>query len=273
MQIKNHRLIHADATPVRFDTSPNLGGKLEPKYLVMHYTAGRDADGSIRTLCDPAAKASAHLVIGRDGAIAQLVPFNRVAWHAGKSQWLGLHGLNAHSIGIELDNAGRLERQGGRWLSWFRREYPDHDVFEATHKNETSPCGWHVFTEVQLETALAVARLLVRHYGLLDVLGHDDIAPGRKSDPGPAFPMASFRGAALGREADAEEILEATANLNIRVGPGIEHAKLMAESLPKGTRLSLDRREGVWCLVDVLDEAGQPTRTGWVHGGYVRAVP
>lgn len=272
VRIKQHRLHRDDGAPVRFEPSPNSGGKVQHKYLVMHYTAGRDAESAVRTLVNPATKASAHLVIGRGGELAQLVPFNRIAWHAGQSRWLGLQGLNHYSIGIELDNAGRLERQGGRWLSWFGKEYPEQDVHEATHKNETRPAGWHIFTEAQLGVAVEVSRLLARHYGLVDVLGHDDIAPGRKSDPGPAFPMASFRSAVIGREADDDEIYQATANLNIRVGPGLHYAKLVDDALPKGTRLSLQRREGSWCLVDVLDDDGQPVRTGWVHGNYIGAV-
>ena len=272
MRIRQHRLVRDDGVPVRFEPSPNVSGKVQHKYLVMHYTAGRDAESAVRTLIDPAAKASAHLVIGRGGELVQLVPFNRIAWHAGKSRWLGLQGLNQYSIGIELDNAGRLELQGGRWRSWFGKEYPGQDVHEATHKHDSRPAGWHIFTEVQLRLAVEVARLLARHYGLVDVLGHDDIAPGRKSDPGPAFPMMSFRSAVIGREADDGEIYETIANLNLRAGPGLDYAKLIETSLPKGTRVALDRREGSWCFVDVLDDADRPVRTGWVHGNYIRAT-
>ena len=150
---------------------------------------------------------SAHLVISRDGSITQLVPFDKIAWHAGRSAWKGFINLNRYSFGIELDNAGFLTRhsfppvyggdRGGkeanRWLSWFKDEYDDSEVIEAIHKHETKPRGWHIFTPEQIAAALEVSKLLVNHYNLRDVVGHDDIAPGRKIDPGPAFPMEDFR--------------------------------------------------------------------------------
>ncbi len=111
MRINNHRLIADDGTPVRYVETPNKGGLMTPEYLIMHYTAGSSAEGSVSWMCNPAAKAAAHLVIGRDGSLTQLAPFNRITWHAGKSEWEGRSGLNGFSIGIELDNAGKLERE------------------------------------------------------------------------------------------------------------------------------------------------------------------
>jgi N-acetylmuramoyl-L-alanine amidase len=152
-------------------------------------------------LRNPAAKASAHLVIGRDGRIVQMVAFNRKAWHAGLSRWGDIEGLNAYAIGIELDNAGRLQRRGdGAWVHPVSgRVVPASEVIEAQHKAEPRPAGWHAFTEPQLSAAEAVARVLHDRYGFIDVLGHDDIAPGRKVDPGPAFPMGSFATQVMGR--------------------------------------------------------------------------
>jgi N-acetylmuramoyl-L-alanine amidase len=115
MKINDHRLLNDDGTPVPFAPSPNMGGEVQHEYLVMHFTAGRSAEESIDWLTKEEAKASAHVVIGRDGSITQLVPFDRVAWHAGASSWEGLQGLNKYSLGIELDNAGRLTRQGNGW--------------------------------------------------------------------------------------------------------------------------------------------------------------
>lgn len=272
MKISNHRLQNDDGTPVEFVRSPNVGGKLEaPKYLVMHYTAGRSARSSVNWLTNRDAGASAHLVIGReDGAVTQLVPFNRIAWHAGQSRWEGLSGLNGHSIGIELDNAGILTRQGSKWRAWFGAEYSDEDVVVATHRDELEPRGWHAFTEPQIAAAITVAQLLVRRYGLKDVIGHDDIAPGRKKDPGPAFPMDSFRAAVMGRGDDAAPIFEVATHLNIRSGPGTDFEKVRDKALEPGTRLLLHMREADWCLVDVLDDAGRPDLSGWVHGAYIK---
>lgn len=269
MKIQRHRLLDADGQPVRFEASPNRGGVLDPGYLVMHYTAGSGAEGSIGHMLNPSAKASAHLLIARDGTVVQLVPFNRVAWHAGRSRWHGLDGMNQHSIGIELDNAGKLERQGGQWRSWFGRGYPDEEVMVATHRNETVERGWHLFTEPQLAMALDVARALIGHYGLRDILGHDDIAPGRKQDPGPAFPMESFRASILGRGDDGPERFVTRTRLNIREGAGTTFAKMREEPLDKGIRLALLSREGSWCFVEVLDDDDEPNLTGWVHGDYI----
>ena len=77
MKIQNHRLIADDGTPVRYVETPNKSGLMTPEYLVMHYTAGSSAEGSVSWMCNPAAKAAAHLVIGRDGSLTQAL-FKRV---------------------------------------------------------------------------------------------------------------------------------------------------------------------------------------------------
>ena len=79
MKIVNHRLREDDGRALGFVVSPNKGGKIEHKYLVIHYTAGRSAESSVNWFANPEAKASAHLVIGRDGSVTQQVPFNRIA--------------------------------------------------------------------------------------------------------------------------------------------------------------------------------------------------
>ena len=274
MKIQNHRLIADDGTPVRYVETPNKGGLMTPEYLIMHYTAGSSAEGSVSWMCNPAAKAAAHLVIGRDGSLTQLAPFNRVTWHAGKSEWEGRSGLNGFSIGIELDNAGKLERVGSRWISAVsKRAYPDDDVLVANHKHDrpgTPPIGWHEYGEEQLEVAAQVGLLLMEKYALKDVLGHEDIAPGRKSDPGPAFPMASFRARLMGRADDEVEHYVTTSALNVRAGPGTEFAALPGSPLPSGTRVALLEQQGLWWRVDVLDTvSGVMDLVGWCHSRYL----
>ncbi len=268
----NHRLIGDDGTPVPFRASPNVGsGTLTAKYLIMHFTAGSSAQESIDWLANPAAKASAHVVIGRDGRITQMVPFNKVAFHAGASRWEGIEGLNRHSIGIELDNAGRLVRKGGKWQAWFGGSFKDSEVMEAVHKNESTSCGWHIYPTAQLEAAVQLSALLVERYGLEEVLGHDDISPGRKFDPGPAFPMGNFRGRVLGGTEDRLPEYVTTDTVNIRVGPGPQHAPLPQGPLPAGTRVEVLREEGSWRRVDVLDTVkGANDLQGWVHGRFLQ---
>ena len=276
MKIQKHRLSADDDTPLRYVETPNKGGVMIPEYLVMHYTAGSSAEGAIAWLCNPAAKASAHLVIARDGAITQLAPFNRVTWHAGQSRWAGRSGVNAFSIGIELDNAGRLERIGNRWVAPLsKREYGDDEVFVGTHKNDPTapPGGWHDYSAAQLDAAIAVGLLLMRRYALKDVLGHEDVAPGRKSDPGPAFPMAAFRARLVGRDDQDGEQYVTSAALNVRAGPGTEFAVLPGSPLPAGTRVALLEQRGMWWRVDVQDTAnGVMDVLGWCHSRFLSRV-
>jgi N-acetylmuramoyl-L-alanine amidase len=278
MKVSQHRLHDDQGSPVPFRESPNHGGALEPRYLIIHYTAGRSAEGAASWLCNPKAKAAAHLVIGRDGSIVQLVPFDVVAWHAGASAWQDggkrIVGLNRHSIGIELDNPGRLTRRGDRWRSLaLGTEYADADVIEATHKNERRPSGWHVYPAEQLDVLFEVCAALAEQYSLRDVMGHDDIAPGRKADPGPAFPMESLRTRLFGRADDGEpDRFVTTTELNVRIGPGTEHACVIVKPLPVGARVEVLSVEGSWRRVDVLDAIDDARDIqGWVHGRYLRA--
>ena len=277
MKIVKHRLVKDNGTPYPFVSTPNVGGKVEPRYLVMHYTAGRNAKESIDFLATRAAKASAHVVIARDGAITQMVPFDRVAWHAGTSKWEGITGLNSHSLGIELDNAGMMKRgPNGKWLAWIGATYPESEVAEAIHKNEKAEGivrGWHEYTPKQLEAALELAALLVSTYGIRGVVGHDDIAPGRKQDPGPAFPMESFRAKVMGRKDDRPEILLVAEPLNIRRGPGSDQPLLAGSPLPTGTRVEVLESDGSWRRVDVLESiGGVMDLQGWVHSRFLMPV-
>ncbi|MCP4696354.1 MAG: N-acetylmuramoyl-L-alanine amidase [Gammaproteobacteria bacterium] len=275
MKIINHRLYHDDDTPYPFRESPNHSGVLQAKYLVMHYTASPGAEHAINWLSNPAAKASAHVVIGRDGSITQLVPFNVVAWHAGKSVWNGLRNLNRYSLGIELDNAGSLMHSGKRWVAWFGAEYKNTEVIEARHKNQNVTKGWHLYTPDQLYAALEMSSVLAAHYHLKDVLGHEDIAPRRKTDPGPAFPMEAFRARVFGRpdapESGPEVEYVTIANLNIRKGPGASYDLLEGGPLPKGTWLEVEEEEGNWRQVTVPGEVnGLLDLEGWVHVRYIK---
>jgi N-acetylmuramoyl-L-alanine amidase len=218
MRIVRHRLRHDDGSEVAFRGSPNQSAGLEPEFVVMHYTAGSSAESSIDWLTNPSARASAHVVVARDGSVTQLVPFNRQAWHAGRSQWENRTGLNRWSLGIELDNMGSLERHVDGWHSAWGVPVEPSQVMEATHRNGGPVRGWHTFGLEQLHAAAEVANLLVRQYGLRDVIGHDDIAPARKTDPGPAFPMESFRARVMGRGARCRRV--PSCRCSMRRAPG-----------------------------------------------------
>jgi len=138
--------------------SPNFGERrdgLKPTLIVLHYTAMDSAQAALDRLCDPVFEVSAHYLIGSDGALWHMVEEKDRAWHAGAGEWCGQNDINSRSIGIELDNAGT-----------------------------------HPFAEPQLavlDTLLSgvMARWSIPSAG---VIGHSDMAPGRKSDPGPRFP-------------------------------------------------------------------------------------
>ena len=82
MKIRNHRLFKEDGKQVPFVTSPNIGGVIQPRFLIIHYTAASSAAGTISWFQNRTSKVSAHLVIARDGSITQMVAFNRLAQHA-----------------------------------------------------------------------------------------------------------------------------------------------------------------------------------------------
>ena len=273
MKVKNHFMFYDDGTQVPFVASPNTQPGLEPEYLVIHYTAGPSVKAAVNTLTNPQAKVSSHLVIGRDGSITQLVPFNIIAWHAGASSWDGRVGLNKYSIGFELDNNGRLIRKGSQWTGIFGTLVPNDQVMEAFHKNGRGPYGWQVYPEAQILAALEAGQALFQVYKLLDVVGHDDIAPLRKVDPGPAFPLESFRARIVGRAEDHPPVYETTANLYIRSGAGSEFKPLIKNPLPKGTRLERMETQGTWMHAQVLDVIdGVMDLEGWVHTRYIKRL-
>jgi N-acetylmuramoyl-L-alanine amidase len=265
LKIENHRLVGDN---VSFRQSPNCGSDLKARYLILHYAAGRSVASSVDSLCTEkrSGNASAHVVLGRDGSIVQVAPFNVVTWHAGVSQWNGLVGLNQYSIGIEMDNAGVMNRVGSQFVAWFGAVYPDSEVLLAEHKQGGGIRPWHTYTEVQIARALELSELLVTHYGLEDVLGHEDIAPHRKTDPGPAFPLEAVRSRSLGRIEDTPPRYVVTAStLNIRKGPdaGFE---TVAAPLKRGTELTLLEPSARWSRVEVV---GTTDIEGWVNNPFI----
>lgn len=172
---------------------PIPGGSPMPirRFLVVHYTSGASALSSINFWRTPKAKgASAHIVIDRDGTIYQCRPFNRTCGHAGKSQWKGYNGLNSCSIGIELANGGDDPKLIAKWSKL--------PPLTTKHKNGGPVKQWERYPEAQMKACEEVARAIVKRFNmdvLTDVLGHEDCSPGRKTDPGPAFPWVAFRSA------------------------------------------------------------------------------
>ncbi len=289
MRIRNYKLVgHWHRM------SRDVGGELdELRFVVMHYTAGGSGAASRDyMLKSPTQKqkllgagrkiyASAHVIVDRDGSVWQIVPFNRKARHAGRSSWKGLQSLNRCSIGIEIANYGWLDPQGdGSYKRPDTPRFAAEDVVVAPMPSETREMGWENYTESQLEAVAQVTRALVYAYpSISEVLGHQEIAPGRKFDPGPAFPMQCFRNllddrgiGALEGEPDerepAPERYETTTRLNIRGGAGVEFEKLDVSPLAPSTVVEYQDRDGPWTKVSV----DGTDIIGWVHSGYLRLV-
>jgi N-acetylmuramoyl-L-alanine amidase len=164
------------------------------RFLVIHFTAGATGMSSINYWRQLGNGVCAHFVIERDGTIYQCRPCNRTAGHAGSSKWtdphtgITYHGLNACSIGIELANGGNT----------FPERFSELPPTIARHKHGGSTKEWETYPPAQLAACEALSKVLVKRYNLDDVIGHEDVAPARKNDPGPAFPMTLLR-AACGR--------------------------------------------------------------------------
>lgn len=270
LSISNHKLSGDNVIPMACPKNHDKFIQGQPDSIIIHYTAGRDAATSAEYLCKDDVKASAHLVIGRKGEIYQLVDFNTVAWHAGESQYGGRTGYNKYSIGIELDNAGVLKQAGTEFVSWFGQKYQQNEVIQAKHRNEQQLSWWQNYTPEQIEACQQVCELLINNanYGIKNILGHEEIAPGRKQDPGPAFPLDKLRTMLLTQNR-SDEIPEMGMQgtvvnadlLNIREKPSID-AKKIAQPLKTGTEVKILDEANGWYLVETKV-------TGWVNKGFV----
>ena len=139
--------------------SPNFDARgLPVSMIVLHYTGMADADGALARLTDAAAKVSAHYLIDETGLIYALVDEAARAWHAGRSHWRGIDDINSASIGIELVNPGH---------EW----------------------GYRPFPEAQMQALLPLMAGIVGRHGITrgNIVGHSDVAPSRKVDPGELF--------------------------------------------------------------------------------------
>ena len=139
--------------------SPNFDARMLPvQIIVLHYTGMPGSDAAIERLTDPAAKVSAHWLVSEDGQIVRLVDESNRAWHAGTSFWRGIIDVNSASIGIEIAN-------------------PGHEF------------GYRPFPDAQMAAVEVLVSAAVARFGVLpaNVIGHSDVAPMRKSDPGERF--------------------------------------------------------------------------------------
>lgn len=150
--------------------SPNFDArKRPPDTVVLHYTGMASGQSALERLCDPAAKVSAHYLVEEDGRVFRLVPEERRAWHAGLSFWRGERDLNGASIGIEIVN-------------------PGHEF------------GYRPFPDDQVEAVIGLLDAIRGRWSIEDrmIVGHSDVAPERKDDPGELFPWKRLAAAGHG---------------------------------------------------------------------------
>ena len=150
--------------------SPNQDARPGPvDTLILHYTGMQSAEAAIERLRDPVARVSSHYVVDEDGTTYRLVPEARRAWHAGISYWRGREGLNDTSIGIEIVNPGH---------EW----------------------GYRPFPAPQIEAVTLLCQAILGRHNIpgANVVGHSDVAPNRKQDPGELFPWRALAADGIG---------------------------------------------------------------------------
>lgn len=152
--------------------SPNFGPRrdgLRPAAIILHYTGMATGQGAEDWLCNPASEVSSHYLVHEDGRIVQMVREADRAWHAGKSSWHGVTDMNSHSVGIEIVN-------------------PGHQL------------GYRPFPPRQIKSVVDLCRGIIGRHAIQPemVLGHSDVAPGRKVDPGEKFPWGRLARAGVG---------------------------------------------------------------------------
>jgi N-acetyl-anhydromuramyl-L-alanine amidase AmpD len=229
-EIVNGRLMIAGrAAP--FAPTPNQGGRLEPTMIVLHDTAGRLTKGSaVAWLRDPKAKASAHVVVERDGSVTQLVAFDRVAWHAGRSSWRGRSGCNTFTVGIEIVNPGRLNGTPEKAMAWFGESFgPTFGIVRAGTPAHGDAC-WMPYTEDQLRTVERLIAALAREYPIGEVVAHHDISPGRKVDTTPLMDWPRMRAVLDRRRARARKRQQGRGGTRRHHRPGARKSSSAAAS-------------------------------------------
>lgn len=256
--------------------SPNTtGGGITPKFLIMHFTAITSASATVQHLCNPATKVSAHLVLDRDGSITQLLPFNTKGWHCGPSLWRGHSDLNNVSVGIEIVNYGPTPfmRDGlvhPRRPGEFNPEVEGQPSkwHHAAHPLEPGRMQyWQLFTSSQFDALDALTPLLVQTYKIREIAGHEEIAipTGRKTDPGPAFPLDFYKQFAdYGSTGSAGTYTVIVDDLNVRGGPGVKFAILTKLNKGDAVKVLTSGGETGWALVEV------DRSRGYVNTGFLK---
>jgi N-acetylmuramoyl-L-alanine amidase len=203
-QIVNDRAV-LSGLPVAFVPAPksNVGGRIRPRIVVIHDTAGTTAAGAVSWFQNPRSKVSAHFVVERDGTVTQMVACDIAGHHAGKSSYRGTPNCNTFSVGIEIVSPGMLYADGpvcrSRWIAG--KTWPLSECAEVDSKPHGGRAWWHHYTPKQVQAVEGLIRALAIAYpSIVDVVGHYEISPRRKVDPGPHFDLDRLRAILADRE-------------------------------------------------------------------------
>jgi N-acetylmuramoyl-L-alanine amidase len=173
----------------------------QPDMIVLHYTGMPDAEGAITRLCTDGTDVSAHYIVLEDGRIVQTVPEAKRAWHAGSSFWAGEDDINSCSIGIEIINRGH---------DWGYPDYPSRQIAAVT--------------------ALCRGILLRHEMPTHRVLGHSDVAPARKKDPGEKFPWHLLASSGVGHFVHPAPIVPGD---GLRIGADGDEVRALQQALAR----------------------------------------
>jgi N-acetylmuramoyl-L-alanine amidase len=178
-----------DFAAARVRVSPNFGqraGGVRPSMIVLHYTGMVSGQAAEDWLCNLDSQVSSHYLVHVDGAVVQFVPEAERAWHAGKSFWRGLSDINSASIGVEIVN-------------------PGHEF------------GYVDFPRNQMDAVIELCRSITARHAIAPemLLGHSDVAPGRKVDPGERFNWRMLSKAGLGHYVAPSPIRDGSAKAPI----------------------------------------------------------
>jgi N-acetylmuramoyl-L-alanine amidase len=167
--------------PIEHARSPNFSKRADGKsidMLILHYTGMASPERALKWLCDPESSVSSHYFVFEDGRVMQLVDDADRAWHAGKSFWAGETDINSRSLGVEIANPGHA-------------------------------FGYRPFPDAQIDAVIGLCAELVRRHPIPPerVLGHSDVAPMRKEDPGELFPWRRLHETAIGHFVEPEPVV------------------------------------------------------------------
>jgi N-acetylmuramoyl-L-alanine amidase len=224
----------ADFAGAKVQPSPNHGERQDgrrPEMILLHYTGMGTAEGALDWLCRSESQVSSHYFVFEDGRVVQLVPEERRAWHAGKSAWQGEADINSLSIGIEIANAGH-------------------------------PGGLPEFPDAQIEAVIELCRDCGQRWAIAPerMLGHSDVAPVRKVDPGEKFPWARLAAAGVGHWVEPTPITGGRFFQKGDVGQPIEALQSMLSLYGYGTEITGEFSEKLKGDVEAFQRHFRPER-------------